>query len=68
MNNNLITALMDLPDLVATELIQTDPINGKLIEVLSSRKKKDFIEYFNTWPKGLREKIKYFSMNMWSPL
>src|SRR6056297_159487 len=45
----------------------TDPINGKLIEVLSSRKKKDLIEYFNTWPKELREQIKYFSMDMWSP-
>lgn len=45
----------------------TDPINGKLIEVLSSRKKKDLIEYFNSWPKELREKIKYFSMDMWSP-
>jgi transposase len=45
----------------------TDPINGKLIEVLSSRKKKDLIEYFNSWPKKLREKIKYFSMDMWSP-
>ncbi|SIQ23230.1 ISL3 family transposase [Halanaerobium kushneri] len=45
----------------------TDPINGKLIEVLSSRKKKDLIEYFNTWPEELREQIKYFSMDMWSP-
>jgi len=45
----------------------TDPINGKLIEVLSSRKKKDLIEYFNSWPKELREQIKYFSMDMWSP-
>jgi len=45
----------------------TDPINGKLIEVLSSRKKKDLIEYFNSWPNKLREQIKYFSMDMWSP-
>ena len=45
----------------------TDPINGKLIDILSSRKKKDLIEYFNTWPKKLREQIKYFSMDMWSP-
>jgi len=45
----------------------TDPINGKLIEVLSSRKKKDLIEYFNSWPDKLREQIKYFSMDMWSP-
>ncbi|SFL92351.1 ISL3 family transposase [Halanaerobium salsuginis] len=49
------------------EVALTDPINGKLIEVLSSRKKKDLIEYFNSWPKKLREKIKYFSMDMWSP-
>jgi transposase len=26
----------------------TDPINVKLIDILSSRKKKDLIEYFNT--------------------
>lgn len=45
----------------------TDPINGKLIDVLSSRKKKDLIEYFNSWPEELREQIKYFSMDMWSP-
>jgi transposase len=45
----------------------TDPINGKLIEVLSSRKKKELIEYFNSWPDKLREQIKYFSMDMWSP-
>jgi transposase len=45
----------------------TDPINGKLIDILSSRKKKDLIEYFNTWPEELREQIKYFSMDMWSP-
>ena len=45
----------------------TDPINGKLIDILASRKKDDLIEYFNTWPKKLREQIKYFSMDMWSP-
>src|SRR6056297_1867606 len=45
----------------------TDPINGKLIDILASRKKKDLIEYFNNWPKKLREQIKYFSMDMWSP-
>lgn len=45
----------------------TDPINHKLIEILPSRKKKDLIKYFNSWPQELREKIKYFSMDMWSP-
>ena len=45
----------------------TDPINGKLIDILTSRKKDDLIEYFNTWPEKLREQIKYFSMDMWSP-
>jgi len=45
----------------------TDPINRKLIEILPSRKKKDLIKYFNKWPKELREQIKYFSMDMWSP-
>ncbi|TDX46409.1 transposase [Halanaerobium congolense] len=45
----------------------TGPINGKLIDILSSRKKKDLIEYFNTWPEELKEQIKYFSMDMWIP-
>ncbi|MCC3146073.1 ISL3 family transposase [Halanaerobium sp. Z-7514] len=45
----------------------TDPINNKLIDILTSRKKDDLIKYFNTWPKKLKEQIKYFSMDMWSP-
>jgi len=45
----------------------TDPINSKLIDILPSRKKDDLIKYFNNWPKELREQIKYFSMDMWSP-
>lgn len=45
----------------------TDPINGKLIDGLSSPKKKELIEYFNIWPDKLRKQVKYFPMDMWSP-
>lgn len=48
-------------------VVISDPINKRIIDILSSRKKADLIKYFKSWPEDKLHQIKYFSMDMWRP-
>ncbi len=48
-------------------VVISDPVNQTIIDILPGRKKEDLIEYFSKWALEQRDRIKVFSMDMWSP-
>lgn len=49
------------------QVILTDPINKKVLDILKSRTKYQLIQYFKQYTKEQRDAVEYFVCDMYSP-
>lgn len=47
--------------------IYTDASSGRIIDILPSRKKHDLIHHFKRYPKHVRAKVKFITLDMYTP-
>ena len=47
--------------------IIADPANGVVLDILPSRHLTELYDYFKAFPRGERQKVKYYVSDMWRP-